>query len=150
MPLPPAVLNPSSLTAGEREVLESVHAVTVSAEHPVNRSLAEALATSACSDQPAGAGHVHLRPSAAMLNRAGRVLGGVLFAAEAAKRAAADAFMKIASGHMQFITAADADEVIDVTPLVLWSGRQFLFARTDLRQGSRLVATGSFRLQRDT
>lgn len=148
----PAALNSSSLTPREREVLESVRAVGATTEHLPGRSLAGALVAEACSGCHLGSAQAALHPSAAMLNRAGRVQGGVLFgaAAEAARCASDDTSVQVVSGHMQFVSAADPDEVIDLDPLVLRSGRQVVFARTDLRQRARLVATGSFRLQRGT
>jgi len=148
---PPGALDPWSLTVDEREVLEAVRAVMGSACLSGGCSLTEALAASACSGHTAGTGQTQLRPSSAMLNRSGRVQGGVLFgvAAAAARAAGHDVSLRVASGHMQFVRAAAADEVIDVSTVVQWSGRQFLFAQTDLHQNSQLVATGNFRLQRD-
>ncbi len=83
--------------------------------------------------------------SALLANRAGTVQGGVLFALAA--RAAATAVegpVRMRGGHLDFLSAGDVAHPLDATSTLLSAGRRTSFARSEIRQEGRLVATGSF------
>jgi len=106
----------------------------------------EALLAAACS---ASGSSTTLRPAEAMLNRSRQVQGAVVFRLAASLPAALtgdDA--RLVSGHLQFLAPAGSGLPVSAHPEVLGEKRRTLFVRTEIRQGDRLVAAGSFVFRR--
>ncbi|WP_142271632.1 acyl-CoA thioesterase domain-containing protein [Mycobacterium sp. AT1] len=83
-----------------------------------------------------------------LANRFGTVQGGLLFALAArAASQAAEGSTRVRGGHVDFLSAGDVTQPLDTAATVLSAGRRTSFIRSDIRQGPRLVATGSFVLQ---
>jgi len=87
-----------------------------------------------------------LHPTPAMLNRSGYVQGGVLFRL-AATLPDADATM--VSGHLQFLSTAEASHAAVARPHVLEETRRLVFVHSVVEQDGRAVASGCFVFRKD-
>ncbi|MEQ4724165.1 hypothetical protein [Nonomuraea sp. B19D2] len=110
-------------------------------------SWTDALLAAACTDDPDMPGDTLLSPNAAMLNRSGQVQGGVLFwlaATAALAGAAAGGRPRLVSGRLQFLSAARPVSPLSASPTVTHVTRRTSFARTEIQQDGRPVASGEF------
>lgn len=130
------------LTLAERNLvgLISGHAGTSG-----SRSWSESLIESLFAPRAAGEARRSVTPEAFMTNRGGFLQGGVLFAvaAHAALEGGGDA-LRLASGHIEFISSAIPAAELTVSVEPLHETRRTVFTRAFVHQDGRLVANASF------
>lgn len=144
-----SVMDAAELTPAERDVVTSVGELARAGTRD-GQSWTEALVAEACSAAATHPAGLRLRPTVAMVNRAGRVQGAVLFglAWAAAVKSVGPASVRTLSGHMEFVASADPHTPIAADPVLMRATRQMFFVRSELRQDGRLVAAASFVFQR--